>query len=846
MSAPPSAKSGAQKRRDRAQKQEKEETLVKKLPKLDERFFTPVGNIPTGSVCVGLVATEEDDTKSGSFTAEGDDFSDSTETENRDETGQSSSNLQENNQPKDENSMSHDTFVEKSDPLMFSTDPAKWKPNDELIDHLVSRKFPERNIQSEFPESRRIYRDRSRYLSKDLFQYKMQNGEIVQRDWMIYSKSTGCVFCFVCLLFAKGSKTAFSTGFNDWTHANVRATEHGNSSEHFTAQQVWAARRSQKARIDSELQTQFETECTYWRNVLKRVVSVIKFLTERGLALKGSNSTIGSAQNGNFLGVIELISQFDPFLAEHLDKHGNKGRGHPAYLSPGVCDEFIQCMSAKVVSAIVEEVKQSKYYSISVDSTPDISHTDQLTVILRYIAENGTTLERFVQFIDIQSHTSEYLATAVQKILSDLDIDINDCRGETFDNASNMSGKYSGLQQRLREVNPLIDFTPCSAHSLNLVGSCAAECCVWATSFFGFLQQLYNFFSASTHRWNVLRRILPDGVPVPKCLSGTRWCARADATNALFRGYKHIQAALQELESDRSQTPATRSDSGSLASQMDKVEIALLTVIWNALLERFNRTNKTLQSSTVDLGTVVMLYDSLIEFLHKLRDTVVFDDFESAAKELSSNEEYREERQRSRRRVKMFDKSESSESVQSPGEKFRITVYYVIIDSLSAELQRRRSAYSNISEKFGFLHNLAKLSAAELVSSANNLQTCYPSDLNDMLATEIIHFSSFAGTVDNQHPQNLLKTLRELNLRDTFPNVDISLRLYLCQFATNCTGERSFSALKRVKTDLRSTTSQGRMSALSLLCIESELVRSLSFDHIVDDFARSKSRRKAM
>ena len=31
---------------------------------------------------------------------------------------------------------------------------------------------------------------------------------------------------------------------------------------------------------------------------------------------------------------------------------------------------------------------------------------------------------------------------------------------------------------------------------------------------------------------------------------------------------------------------------------------------------------------------------------------------------------------------------------------------------------------------------------------------------------------------------------------DTFPNVEIALRIYLCMFATNCTGERSFSKLR--------------------------------------------------
>lgn len=29
----------------------------------------------------------------------------------------------------------------------------------------------------------------------------------------------------------------------------------------------------------------------------------------------------------------------------------------------------------------------------------------------------------------------------------------------------NMSGQYSGLQARIKEINPLADYIPCSAHS---------------------------------------------------------------------------------------------------------------------------------------------------------------------------------------------------------------------------------------------------------------------------------------------------------------------------------------------------------------------------------------------
>lgn len=52
---------------------------------------------------------------------------------------------------------------------------------------------------------------------------------------------------------------------------------------------------------------------------------VITFLSERGLAFRRDNETLGSVHNGNYLGILELLGKFDPFLDEHLKKYRNKG-----------------------------------------------------------------------------------------------------------------------------------------------------------------------------------------------------------------------------------------------------------------------------------------------------------------------------------------------------------------------------------------------------------------------------------------------------------------------------------------------------------------------------------------
>jgi hypothetical protein len=46
--------------------------------------------------------------------------------------------------------------------------------------------------------------------------------------------------------------------------------------------------------------------------------------------------------------------------------HGNQGNGIASYLSSYICEELIELMGKQVLSTIVEEVKSSNHYSVSV------------------------------------------------------------------------------------------------------------------------------------------------------------------------------------------------------------------------------------------------------------------------------------------------------------------------------------------------------------------------------------------------------------------------------------------------------------------------------------------------
>ena len=62
-------------------------------------------------------------------------------------------------------------------------------------------------------------------------------------------------------------------------------------------------------------------------------------------------------------------------------------------------------------------------------------------------------------------------------------INIEGCRGQSYDNAANMNGKYNGVQAKLLEKCSVAHYVPCTANSLNVVGKGAAESCPTVQNF---------------------------------------------------------------------------------------------------------------------------------------------------------------------------------------------------------------------------------------------------------------------------------------------------------------------------------------------------------------------------
>ncbi|KAJ8938189.1 hypothetical protein NQ318_019530 [Aromia moschata] len=182
---------------------------------------------------------------------------------------------------------------------------------------------------------------------------------------------------------------------------------------------------------------------------------------------------------------------------------------------------------------------------------------DYISII--YVRDNGEIVERFLEFLPNIDHKAKDFENDLLKSLENYGLDIMNCRGQSYDNASNMS-----------------DYVPCAAHSLNLVGSCAVESVTEAVDLFSTLQELYNFFTISTYRWEIL--VQRTNLRV-KSLSQTRWSARVDACYALEKEWSAIIDALEFIAKSRDEKPTTRSEVMRLQRKLQHLETIVLMLL---------------------------------------------------------------------------------------------------------------------------------------------------------------------------------------------------------------------------------------------------------------------------
>lgn len=362
----------------------------------------------------------------------------------------------------------------------------------------------------------------------------MTNGEQVHRNWLIYCKKLDSLFCFPCILFNDDRSSIWLNGFNDWQHLNPYLPRHESSIFH-RANYIKMKKFEKKLKcggfVDDHLLEQLEKEKGKWRHVLKVILDAILHCVKNNEALRGTSEIIGRPDCGKFLNTIELISHYDSTIKKHIDSHN---KGAISYFSPKIQNEFIDLAAKQVQSHIIQNIKKSKYFSILFDCTTDISHKEQMVQIIRYVHIDSNKKckieESFITFINTDAKTGQCLSRQILDKIAEDGLEIANVRGQSYDNGANMVGKYKGVQARILALNENARFIPCTAHSLNLIGVNAANIIPQMQTFFGIIQQTYNFFVGSAARWKLVQTELKTTL---KGSCDTRWSSKADAVHAM-------------------------------------------------------------------------------------------------------------------------------------------------------------------------------------------------------------------------------------------------------------------------------------------------------------------------
>ncbi|CAL9697629.1 unnamed protein product [Knipowitschia caucasica] len=186
-------------------------------------------------------------------------------------------------------------------------------------------------------------------------------------------------------------------------------------------------------------------------------------------------------------------------------------------------------------------------------------------------------------------------------------------------------------------------------------------------------------------------------------------------------------------------------------------------------------------------------------------------------------------------------------------KSLEVNFFNIVVDAAVTSLEERFQTLNQVDQKYGVLLNFSKKSCGASADEKILQAKCMDiekvltykgqSDINGQdLASEIRGLPDLPST--KMTALELLTFLYENNLQEIYPNLWVGLRVALTLPVTVSSAERSFSKLKLIKTYLRASMGQERLSGLAILSINREIMKSITYDNIIDDFAMRKSRKK--
>lgn len=519
-------------------------------------------------------------------------------------------------------------------------------------------------------------------------------------------------------------------------------------------------------------------------------------------------------------------------------------------------------MAISVKRVIKKEIQESKIFSILLDETTDVSHTEQVSFVVRYV-HNMKIKERFIQVCNVHSTSGDALENLVMTLLEENDLKIENIRGQGYDGAANMSGHYKGLQSRILRQNPKALYVHCQAHCLNLVLVESAKSNICFVSFFNLVEKLYTFMANSSKRHSAFiemqKRKHPDQRPLElKKLSDTRWACRESALKTLVKVLPSVMQFLEEMTMQ--DPPDSSAGDAMILLKSINFEFFLCLEITCPVFQVTAVASDALQQKDMDLAAAYSIVDGVLKRLAYSRTEEEFEKIYKQATEkaasvgldLPSEVPGQARRRKVPEKFKFAATSATTDhAFPTLQEYYRVKVYYVFVDTMIQELRRRFKGGDN--SIWEILHAFQCLVVPEYWKTASiptaahqavkKLCHFYNIEEEDKLLTELKVFHTSYSCPPPVNVSSVLSAVKENNAQLVFPNMTELLKTYGTLPVSTATVERSFSKLKLVKTKLRSLCKEERLSELLLLAIEKDI--PINENDVIDIF-RDMTNRKLL
>ncbi|KYN50073.1 52 kDa repressor of the inhibitor of the protein kinase, partial [Cyphomyrmex costatus] len=312
-----------------------------------------------------------------------------------------------------------------------------------------------------------------------------------------------------------------------------------------------------------------------------------------------------------------------------------------------------------------------------------------------------------------------------------------------------------------------------------------------------------------------------------KQLCATRWSERHDSVSIFLELFDYILSALHKISStwDSSETSST---AFCLLTSMKSMEfiIALLTI--NRVFDFSSNLCKYLQSPKIDLCEAISYAKIVTQRVNEIRENVDVEFETLYAKASAYAEKYEIEIKVPRLAIQR--------SI-SPITYYKSNIFINFLDHFIMQMNERFLIHEQLLSSFQFLLAPSPLDQHNLHLLKNILQT-YEADLQCNIEGLMNEYEIWHKRVEmlKRPLKNVEDALNNCN-PIICENIFIILRIFATLPVSTCENERSFSMLRRLKTYLRSTTSENRLNRLALMNLYTDLMPSV--EDVLDEMAKT-------